>query len=239
MSGMTTELWWVTNYARHFNGTSDDINFSVGSVGAFGVSTIAAIVTVTPNAAYKVIFSGGAQWQFGLAVDESLNVFNGTADSEGTTILVADEWYLVGATKATGTVAPRFHIYRYSTGAWVHENGGTNLANSSVATTNTFIGSDNGGALFWPGRVQAVAYWTSVISDGNFETMETGKAAWSALSPAALWVLNQGSVATAVADEIGAADQTAISGTVASVAGCPDWDDGSLRLSGNAMAVGL
>ena len=216
--------------ARQFASASNHkITLATGSIGAFGSSTFAAIVKIDDITATKAILSAGTDpnsWSVFVESDESIGFWNGSGVSNSAASQVTTGvWYLVACTKVTGAQLPRFHVYNYTTPGWFHGNG-NNTRTDSPAPTTAWIGADVAGGTSndFNGAIQACAYWTSTLSDGNLESMVATKSSWTALSPAALWVLNQDDVGTAVQDEIGGADQTAITGTTV-VTGNPDWDD--------------
>jgi hypothetical protein len=120
-------------------------------------------------------------------------------------------WYVLAATKATGTVAYRYHKAAIG-GAWTHTASGT--SNDGSGATNILFGkgSIKATAIF---EIAAAAFFTAALSDAAIEALGTSSmASWLAAGPAGAWQFNQASVATAVTDLTGhGANQTAISGT--------------------------
>ena len=228
--------------ARQFTAPNDEIILaSLGAtlINGFAASTIVAVVKLDDLTNLKVILalgSGGNNATFYVDTNESLGYFNGIVSRHSPASMTASTgvWYLVGMTRASGTTTARFHVYNYSTDAWDHQNAidGTQ-ANSGVITADDgWIGQDNGSAgAGWNGAIQAMAFWNSALTDPNIETLHPSKAAWTALSPSCLWVMNQSAVSTEPPDEIGAADGTGHTGTSVTT-GNPEWDDGSAAAPG-------
>lgn len=204
--------------ARDFNGAGDVIETSLGGVTNFSTSTVACIAKLDAIAGGGIVL-GGNVWI--LYTDSNqLRFWNGAnAVNQVSGTITTGRWYLLGFTKTTGSTTGVFHIYDYTTTTWTHPNANTTLANSSgAASLNQVAPTD------FNGQLQAAAFWTTNLSSANFETMAATRQSWLDLSPAAMWTLNQSSVATPLDDDVGAADQTSITGTTV-VTGNPDWAD--------------
>lgn len=214
---------------RTFDGANDEITLSLGATGfAFGPGTVLGLVTVEAGGTMAV-FSAGATnaVSYMLQVDSTtLGVIlrlNGVA-TNGSDIIVSNQWYLVGATKATGTVTPRLHIYDCTAGTWTHENASGTAANSSTPITRSQIGTTPQGGADFDGSMQLVAVWNSVLNDAAFDALTSLQAIISA-APAGLWILDQASTATAVTDYTGnGANQSALIGTTVSSVTIPNFD---------------
>lgn len=123
-------------------------------------------------------------------------------------------WYCFVATKASGTATPRANLYDYTAGTWAGwTNGnGTLDTNADVITEVQAGNAPNSFPL--NGKLAAMGLWSSILADADAETLETAAANWLALTPAAFWLFNQASTATAVTDQTGnGADQVSITGT--------------------------
>jgi hypothetical protein len=140
---------------------------------------------------------------------------NDSADSSvaGMSLQNVDGWAIVGGTKATGTVAPRFHRCILSGPTWTHNNGTTNDADSG-AVTAWQIGRQVTYGNYWAGSIYLCAWWDAqVLGDADYEAF-TSLSAIVARAPTHLWLLNQASVAIPVTDYMGhGANQSAIVGT--------------------------
>lgn len=212
-----------TANARSFNGSTGIISLSIGSVNAFGPATVAGIVKKTTASDVGEFFGAGSAdtWDFSSTSTDQLGLWNGTSFVGSPTTLAIGEWYCLAISKASGNVNARMHIYRYSTSTWVHEDSGTNQANSGVPTVRNAIGGSGAGPTAnLASTIQCIAFWTSVLTDAQIETLAGHAGAWRALSPQAMWRLNQGDTGEAVFDEIGTAHQSAITST-ATATGAP------------------
>ena len=133
-------------------------------------------------------------------------------------------WYILTATKATGTVTPRFHVYNYSTGAWTHSAGSTTSAN--ITTTALCLGSaDTSG--WWPGNILVAAAWNTDFSDGAVEALNlhVGLPQWVASSPQEGWRLDTMSAIQSFG-VVGTADEASRVGTTLDTGDAPSgWAD--------------
>jgi hypothetical protein len=210
---------------RRFNGVNDVIKVSLGSCDwTFG--TLAVLIRRNENASFDAFISNhtsAAVRQPTLEINSANKMFLTGAwsvDHPGATeILTANGWYILVITKATGTVAPRLHIYRVNTGTWVHENEpGTETNPPSQAGGAIWFGATSAAGNFANADFAAAAEWPGkVLSDAECEALATAtslKAGWKALSPSGLWTFDQASVETSVEDLTGnGANQTARTGT--------------------------
>lgn len=221
--------------SRQFNGTSSDfITLNVGSVGAFGSSTICAVVYRDNLTNTCDIFSAGSSdnWDFSVSNTGPLGFYNGTSFELGVTTIAASKWYFVAATKATGSNKVRFHIYDYAAATWVHEDtGGAAQANSGAPSTRLRIGNNAATATTgWPGRIHCVGYWGSTnMTDAQVESLKDStlvqKYGGAAnVKPTGFWPLNQPGTGTGVVDQSGnGSGQSALGGT-SILPGNPDFD---------------
>lgn len=219
----------ATNVRTFVAGSSQTITLGLGTLGfAFGPGTMAALVRLTNTGAAKTAFSAGATnaASYMLQVDTTNVVdlrLNGVAGL-GTTTLSATTWYVIAASKATGSVAPRIHIYDCTAGTWTHENATSSVANSSTPLTRSQFGSTPAGAAFWNGDIQLAAVWSSVLDDTATAALVSLSAFISA-APAGLWILDQAAITTAVTDYTGhGADETAHVGTSVTSVTIPNFD---------------
>ena len=82
-----------------------------------------------------------------------------------------DGWAAYGFSKATGTVAPRFHKYIYATGTASHETSGSTLADGiAMGVGHVSIGRRySGNATLAFGSYLAVALYARPLTDAEFE----------------------------------------------------------------------
>lgn len=210
---------------REINGNNLDFIRMDASFGAMmnGAYSLVAVVrpyasTVpTPSnvgmAAYKT--TGGATLS-GLSYGGSdrLALYSDTDDSRVVVGTDSTAWQCCAMTKASGTVAPRFHRANVGTWTWAHGDGGTTVPNNATAVTRFEVDP------WWAGaadsvRFATVAIFTTALSDASIEAIGTTPSTQKLkdLGATNLWDFNQASVATAVADLVGTANQTSISGT--------------------------
>lgn len=213
--------------ARHFTAASSEkVTLSLGSTAALTAATIAGVVRRTTTGVFSSIVAAGNNpngWELGFRDTNTLMLWNGSAEVHTTSTFTSAVWYFVCATKASGTTTPRFHWFDYSTSTWTHENASGTLANGSAPATNVWLGaSNNGTGDFMNGDIQAAAYWNSELTDAQVETLAQTFDSWRDLSPTDYWAVNQGTVTEAVFDEVGTANQTAITGTTLST-GAPGF----------------
>jgi hypothetical protein len=140
---------------------------------------------------------------------------------------VTTDWLWVVATKAAGSVLPRWHIKNLTTGsAWVHADGPGNVSDVASTATHILVGGNGSSSTSWRGRIAAAAAWRGVLTDLQIEAACTLLAKDLRLAePAWAVLLNQASTATAVLDITGnGGNQTAISGTAVDADDPPGFD---------------
>lgn len=179
---------------RHFTRASTE-SITITTAAAFfqnwANGTIAAMVRTASDLGggnYPVIIacenSGGTDDGFSFYVDgdlsQSLSVFLGTAgnisENASAAIQTANGWCCVAVTKVTGSTAPRFHIYKPTTNAWVHAAGGTALVDNTTFNTNLYIGRSQATvANRFDGDIAAVMVVGRVMTDSEIERLPSGR----------------------------------------------------------------
>jgi len=219
----------ATNARAFVGASSDSITLALGAIGfAFGPGTVLALYSPATGGG-QTLFSAGATnpksyMLQGDTTTAGVILRLDGVQKNGSDLLVNSSWYVIGATKATGTVTPRLHIYDCTAGTWTHENAGATSANSSTPLTRAQLGMTPAGAAFLTGTMQLAAVWNTVLNDAAFDALVSLQAIIAA-APQALWILDQASVATPVTDYTGnGADQTAISGTSVTSVTIPNFD---------------
>lgn len=210
---------------RNFNGTSDQITLAVGGLATQtgGNLTMAVLMNRQAGswAAAMSINGTGSTQLISQAFDSAdrgyffTDTGAETWSPVGLTYPASDNWVLYAVTKASGTVAPRFHKYVFDTSTWTHSASGETALNGAApgASGNVKIGAKDTGFDFFNGRLALAGIFPTVLSDATLEGMTTQLQAWVDAGPTGLWPLNQTSTATPVDDIVGTSDQTAISGT--------------------------
>lgn len=220
---------------RLFDGIDDRITLAVGNCGgAFGPATVCAVIKRN-NTIDNGIFGGydGAlttdvTWILGLDDNAAGNDLYldipdvGFVTAPTITVTNADNQVLIAISKASGTVAPRFHRYKYDTTTWTHENGASTLANGPATSNRLHVGELAGD--FFAGDVLIIAFWKRVLSDAEIEGLQDSVEGWVNLNPDGLWRFNQPNVADDVLDVTGGgANETAITGTTVGINDFPGF----------------
>jgi len=226
-----SSLFRARNFLR--SNAADKIILGLGAGGSLsGAITLAAIVRkasdfVTNNG---TIFSvGGTNLTQRSLVINTASLLqtrsSNVAAASTTTVLAADGWCFVAATKAAGAgVAPRLHIYKFSTGVWTHETSATAQTDSTPDVDCHFgVNIPTAGNGWFDGDISLGGAWGLAMTDLQIEALIGSLADWVNSSPSALWVLNQPNLATPVTDLTGnGANQTSVVGTTV-VSSLPQW----------------
>jgi hypothetical protein len=212
---------------REFNGTSDRLVRSIGSLDGFAYGTIAAILKVASVAAgQKTLFcfrtSGDSHIDDPMAVSTARMSWSGGCQFDPNP-LVTTTWYCMVLRKDTGSVIPRLSTYNYNSTSWLHDAGSIAVVDVTGVDSTDIITLDTGsGSEAWNGRVAVQAAWTNEVhwsadasGDSAIEAagLETALQNWVDEAPDALWPFNQASTSDPVDDIIGGADQSSVSGT--------------------------
>lgn len=191
--------------ARRFVASSGNhVSLSLGALNfAFGPGTIAVIVrTASVDTQDQDMLSAGtgldwAFWMWG-AGNNLLSFWVGAAasssDSGTLTIVPNDGWVFAAVSKATGSAAPRFYKYQYSTGLWGITNGGV-IVNSAVPDGSAEIATDIGGGSYFNGDWAMGAVWNVQLTDPQVCSLALAPTLsnWSAsVKPRAIWIPDLG-----------------------------------------------
>lgn len=164
------------------------MTFALGAMTAFGFGTMAAafrLLTDHGISTFPTLVGTDA------STDDAISLFldgdNGMRPSSyfgpsgpvcgatGMPIAAADGWCIVAWTKATGTVAPRLHRYRWSANDWVHAASATTMADAAMTVTAIKVaqnhGNNEGGDLDIAAAMFAPNY---VMSDSEIERLPRG-----------------------------------------------------------------
>ncbi len=222
--------------ARTFDGVDDRCLVAIGAMThAFGPGTMAAIVKKSSDGTVDTIMLPGvaASPRYGMRFS-STNVleyiYSSTVVSAPAgidTCLVADGWLLVAVTKASGTVAVRFHRYEFATGVWQHANSAGTAPNSTPPATSINFGTDHAGNNPYAGDMEITGGWNVVLSDAQIESLPFNLSYWQLLSPKGLWLFDQASTGQKVLDVSGnGANESSLTGTVVSSSSVPIFSRG-------------
>lgn len=221
---------FVRNFSRQTPlASSDSIQLTPPTTSGFGTLLVLVRRTGTENHAVLSFAAAGpsavAEFYIKSAAGNQLALWNGSTDSFGTVALTADEgWALIAVTKASGSAVPRFHKCVLSTGVWTHADATTGAIADWTAWASAWLGTSGDGFDFLNGQMAFAAFFGgNALSDASLETF-TSISQIARANPTALWPLNQPTVATAVQDVIGAADQVAVTGTTVQSAQIPNFN---------------
>jgi hypothetical protein len=208
--------------ALSFNGTADILTAGVGSQSAAGAVSLAVACRInedTERAGIMSLFTSGNAEVYGFYRRDSGSADPGTlcysaggSNSRAVTFLTADGWCVVGMSKATGSAVPQFHKVPIPSGSSTHANSGSTVGNGGGTPSATKFAAwgDSNTSQFSSLDIICAAFWTSQLSDANFDTLKNGFSAWTTLSPVDMWTLN--SLST-INDSVGSANETSRVGT--------------------------
>jgi hypothetical protein len=217
---------------RSFNGSGDRIRLSGGTVGAIANGDFSLYALVRPSVVSGVdrgvlsLQVGTSELIVSLATNGGNIGFVSTDDYEVEFInLVVDTWHHLVITKAGGTTSARAHGAVLGSGSWTRNDTATTITDEASSVDRIEIGSFLDGNTF-AGLIAVAALFPTELSNGNVDTIDTEASSQNLvdLGAVGLWHLNQASTATAVEDQVGSADQTAITGTSVDAVNDPTWD---------------
>src|SRR5690606_688842 len=225
---------------RQFDGVDDDIRHAIGALAGMTHGTFAALVKVqAPTGEYSTILSlvtsGNVlrvQWYYDEDV-EWHNIFVPDRSTQVPLTGYANQWALLVARKASGSVPVTFSLYRFNQGQWTHASS-SNFANWTSPGANGIVPRSLDGDEYFRGLIAVQAVWANSVPFANNAAVEAAGLeeslqAWFDAEPDALWAFNQESVTDPVNDLTGnGADQIARTGTAVVTNDDPpgfDWGD--------------
>jgi len=206
-------------FSREFNGTTDELVTAAGLCpdGTSPVTYLAIWRPLSVKAGGLIAVQDvGDSRVWGVNPYSDGQLYYGASGFTSMPYSVGDGWVLDGFSRPAGGAQPvTGHHYVYSSGVWTHPALGTVSNGGNLATTvrhGFLIPTER-----FHGRIAVEGVWPSILTNGQVETVALALAAWSALSPAALWPYNQASAASPLLDVTGnGADQISASGTTVS-----------------------
>ena len=219
--GLYTEYVPATSTSiRRFNGASDEVVLGVGA-NAAAYGTMAVLFRPAAEH-FGAPFSTNGASNYARRVgifnrSPAFSSFDVDFELSGVENQIAPgEWALLVVTKATGTVKPRFHLWK--SGSWSHADVTATLADYAGETqTNVRLGRFLTYNDWFRGDIAAAAHWASkALSDAECEALVTAGSleGWAGKSPSGLWLFNQVSLSEEVKDKTAnGANQTSRSGT--------------------------
>ena len=219
--GLYTEYVPATSTSiRRFNGASDEVVLGIGS-NAAAYGTMAVLFRPAAEH-FGAPFSTNGASNYARRVgifnrSPAFSSFDVDLELRGVENQIAPgEWALLVVTKATGTVKPRFHLWK--SGTWNHVDATGTLADYAGETqTNVRLGRFLTYNDWFRGDIAAAAHWASkALSDAECEALVTvgSLEGWAGKAPSGLWLFNQVSLSDEVKDKTAnGANQTSRSGT--------------------------
>ena len=198
---------------------SNYIVMSAGATGPTGTGahTLVCLVKTpvgTVAAGFASLMAGATRTR-DLIVDAT-HLFGVNDFSSGFGTLSADTWYVAAISKPAGSAHYRCHLWTYAnpaSGSMSHGEA-VGAANQGDGSTTDSVrlgdGDDVGNGL-----VAVIGVWTTVLSDANLDTLVSNSlVSWAALSPQALFTLNNWNGTTGAKDVVGTSTQSSVTGTV-------------------------
>ncbi len=230
----------------------DYVNLDVGAQTAFNFAdmTIAAIVRVSTAGDLEFLGTtntGGTYLAgFGITVSSGLlYYYEDTAagfTESAFTVTTGDDWTLIAMSKASGSATPRFHKYVFSTGVWTHSAGTAAAGNATAigASGHFYTGAFSTGTH----QCQALATYSTILSDAQVESLASSLAAWLTSGPASLWIFDQATTSMLVRDWVGTSHEDTRDGapTVSTLSGILGYGHAILEtqvISGAATPISL
>ena len=221
---------------RTIDATDDKITLALGACGfVFGPGSMAFIGflgAATPVQQFGGVGDASGSNYYGLSASGA-DVFRakiGTTTATAPTIVTTGgQWQMLGASKASGSTAVRFHKYLYSTDTPSHEDDNVSISDSGTPATSVFLGSDGVTTTdAMDGDLAIFAVWNVVLSDAQFEALPFSLAAWFAVQPKGIWLLDQDSTSQKVLDlSGGGANETGLTGTTVGTRSMPVFSYGA------------
>lgn len=148
----------------------------------------------------------------------------------------AGDWLLNACANNEAGTDRRAHRYNFTSETWSHTDPGGQVASADGVLDHIVVGHfASAAAEYLDGDLAVLGVWDSFLSDNDMETLASGLAAWDALNPVALWVFDQETLDTPVADLIGGSHQNQLTGTTITLGADPagfNFNAGRPRLVG-------
>jgi hypothetical protein len=213
-------------------GSNALISTTAGGMGAAGTGAHTIAVLYRSNSTGSLDFGlmalrAGATLTRELFVDGA-KLFNVNDFTAGFGTIVANTWYVSAVTKPSGSAHYRYHHWAYTnpaSGSMSHGETSSpqNHGDGSTITVGQVSGGDHQGNN--DNLIAVVGVWTSALSDANLNTLVSNAMTdWAALSPAALFSLENWNGTTGLVDVVGTATQSGVTGTVSVGADPPGFD---------------
>lgn len=193
------------------------ITMTAGGAGAVGTGAYTMALLVQPATGNNNC--GMVQARTNSAAVRSLledtNKLFGEGDfSAGYGSLTQGTWYVCAQTKPAGSALYRFHLWPYASdgsGTMSHGTDGWSSGDGATVTQIRIGHAGNRGN----GLIACVGAWDTELSDAQLDTLKSANlSAWSALSPDALFSLENWDGVNAIDVKVGTSTFSSLTGTV-------------------------
>lgn len=198
---------------QRVSGVADTSSYWRTKIGScnFGYGTFMVLIKVNSldgtNPGMVMFFNtsaSAAAWGWGIMPTGIMRWFSSssviTNKSDGATAVGMGKWYILGAGKATGTSAPRFHLYDFTTQTWLHENGNASRPDATAPGSAGYLlwGSQTPANTYTlDAYMETSAFWDSLLTDAQVESLcrtgslMTQRMNWLRLLPKGMWEMNR------------------------------------------------
>lgn len=172
-----------------FDRVDDYRQFTQGDVSGAGAFSAALIVYVTASGNYRWYITRGNDAAnggiIGLSSSDTPELYqspNGRHPNDLLFGISPNQWWLLGVSKAAGTVTPRFHAYDYSTDSWAHGNA-VDGTTPDFASWTGGVGFNRSSGEYGGGNYLVGAVWDRALTDGDFELLTYSFEEWVNSAP--------------------------------------------------------
>lgn len=171
---------------RLFTAASSD-RIQVGSAGLNGFNflygTFAVCTYIVGSATFDCYYASNGGTHELLTSSGKMAWWDNVSEADGATNVATGAQMILVWAKNSGANLPRFHQYRFATGAWVHENGNHSEVDAATVTSVTLGAfTDAAASDALDSEVFAMAAWNKVVfSDSEVERLPRGN--WLNLAP--------------------------------------------------------
>lgn len=182
--------------SRRFDGTDDQVQWSIGGCNLTGAFTFACVAKFDTGVAWQGMLGNetaatGSEMAIGRhGGTGNLAVFAGGGVNTQNAVAVSssDGWCLYAVTKAAGTVLPRMHKHPIG-GAATRANAGGNVADGATQAGGKIVFGQIDGSDPFDGWLAVAAEFATALSDANVTSLATTltRANWLSKGAVGLW----------------------------------------------------
>jgi hypothetical protein len=218
-----------------------------GTAEAMFAGAFTIVGLVKPDALAQgtyISFLGGGTERAGFGESSSgkpsLDTAVGSTNS-GFVTMDAAVWELMAVTKASGSTQGKVHTKPLGSGSWEQSAGGDTYTVPSGTIDSIRIATNGDNSNPKDARIAWFAVFPRELSDAEVQSIDTAATSQNLVTLGAthLWHFNQASTATAVNDQIGTFNQTAIVGTTVDSSADPTWNYTVVVPPANTVAPAL